>query len=199
MNTVYHGWSRGRNDLPSDNRKVANSVSVPLSVERIVTMALSMAQRGGDPPGMREVAAALCVTPGALYKHVNGQSQLVELMIDAVMAEVPIPDDRDDVDAWSRIRIYVLSLTRVLDEHPGLDKLVAGYGDESAAARSRQRWFMQQLRSAGLKSDDAKRAYGAIHLYWLGSRQPPRRFVTSFEFGLDCMLEGVRRHHIDAS
>lgn len=162
-------------------------------------MALSIAQRGGNPPGMRELAAVLSVTPGALYKHVKGQAELIELMIDAVMAQVSIPGDDDEVDAWSRIRTYVLSLTRVLNEHPGLDRLVAGYGDDSVAARRRQRWFMHQLREAGLDNADARRAYGAIYMYWLGSRQPPRQFTMSFEFGLDCLIDGVRVHGRDSS
>jgi AcrR family transcriptional regulator len=167
------------------------STAMPLSAERIVAAALAMARASGEPPGMRELAAALSVTPGALYRHVTGQVELVELMIDEVMEQVVMPDESQP-DPWQRIRDYMRSLTSILDSHPGLDRLIAGYGDSSAAAKARQRWFLRQLRSGGLGSAESRSAYGAIHMYWLGSRQPPRRFADSFEFGLERLIDGLR-------
>jgi AcrR family transcriptional regulator len=141
---------------------------------------------------MRELATELTVTPGALYRHFDGQAQLTALMIDAVMDQVAMPGAADEADPWKRIRIHVRSLTETLDEYPGLDQLVAGHGDDSAPARMRQRWFLQQLQDGGLVAADARRAYGVIYTYWLGSRQPPRRFAKAFYFGLDRLIDGLR-------
>jgi AcrR family transcriptional regulator len=157
-----------------------------------VAGALALARRSGQPPGMRELAATLSVTPGALYRHVASQAELVELMIDAVLGEVVMPTECEEPDPWQRIRRYVRSLTTILDAHPGLDRLIAGFGDASSAAKRRQRWFLRQLRSSGLGLADSRRAYGAIHTYWLGSRQPPRAFADSFEYGLDRLIDGLR-------
>ena len=170
---------------------IDESTAAPLSSDKIVAAALAMARASGEPPGMRELAAALSVTPGALYRHVTGQAELVELMIDEVLGQVVIPDESEP-DPWQRIRSYMRSLTSILDEHPGLDRLIAGYGDGSKAAKARQRWFLRQLRSSGLGSAESRSAYGAIHMYWLGSRQPPRRFASSFEFGLERLIDGLR-------
>ena len=153
---------------------------------------MSMARRSGTPPGMRDLAIELEVTPGALYRHVEGQAQLVALVIDAVMRHVAMPAEDEAPDPWERIRLHVRSLTSVLDDHPGLDRIIAGHADDSAAARLRQRWLVKQLEQGGLSAADARRSYGVLTMYWLGSRQPPRAFSGAFYFGLDRLIEGLR-------
>jgi len=59
-------------------------------------------------------------------------------MIEAVMVRVAMPDANDEADPWERIRIHVRSLMSTLDAFPGLDSLIARYGDSSTAARIRQ-------------------------------------------------------------
>jgi AcrR family transcriptional regulator len=132
-----------------------------LSQERIVVAALSLTRQDGEPPSMRALATELEVTPGALYRHVAGQQQLVSLMVDDAMQRVEMPEDTEESDPWERIRIHVRSLVKILDTYPGLDSLIAKYGDSSPAAQLRQRWVVRQLQSAGLSRADAVRAYGA--------------------------------------
>ena len=141
---------------------------------------------------MRGLAAALDVTPGALYRHLTGQDQLVALMIDDVMDHVAMPAADDEPDAWERIRLHVRSLMAILDTYPGLDSLIARYGDTSAAARIRQKWLVEQLQAVGLTRTDAVRAYGALDIYWVGSRQRTSLSRTTFFFGLDRLLDGFR-------
>ncbi|HXO53564.1 MAG TPA: hypothetical protein VN888_21645 [Mycobacterium sp.] len=164
----------------------------PLSQERIVAAALSLTCQDGEPPSMRALAAELAVTPGALYRHLASQQQLVALMVDDAMERVQMPEPAEEPDPWERIRIHVRSLMGILDTYPGLDSLIAKYGDSSAAARLRQRWLVRQLQSAGLARADAIRAYGALDMYWLGSRQRTQRPRTTFYFGLDRLLDGLR-------
>ena len=163
-----------------------------LNAERIVAVALSMTRQGGEPPGMRALAAELEVTPGALYRHLANQQQLVALMINDAMERVAMPRSTEESDPWERIRIHVRSLVGILDSYPGLDSLIARYGDSSPAARLRQRWLVSQLQAAGLPRSDAVRAYGALDMYWLGSRQRARRPRATFYFGLDRLLDGLR-------
>jgi len=117
-----------------------------LNAERIVAVALSMTRQGGEPPGMRALAAELEVTPGALYRHLANQQQLVALMINDAMERVAMPRSTEESDPWERIRIHVRSLVGILDSYPGLDSLIARYGDSSPAARLRQRWLVTPLR-----------------------------------------------------
>lgn len=164
-----------------------------LNPELIVLTALEMTARSAHVPGMRELAGELGVTPGALYKHLKDRAFLVEQMVNAVMSQVIMQSAEDEPDPWQRIRGYVHSLTAVLDQYPGLDRLVAEYGDLSPAARARQRWCVRQFRECGLSQGDARRAYGVLSMYWLGSRQPPRQFSAAFDFGLDVLIDGLRR------
>jgi AcrR family transcriptional regulator len=164
----------------------------PLSQARIVTVALSLTQQDGVPPGMRALAAELQVTPGALYRHVASQQELVALMINEAMEHVAMLEPAECADPWESIRIHVRSLMGILDSYPGLDTLIARYGDGSPAARLRQRWLVGQLQAAGLTRADAVRAYGALDMYWLGSRQRTARPRSTFYFGLDRLLDGLR-------
>jgi AcrR family transcriptional regulator len=164
----------------------------PLSQERIVAIALSLTRQDGEPPGMRALAAELEVTPGALYRHLTNQQQLVALMINDAMERVEMPEPAEQADPWERIRVYVRSLMGILDTYPGLDRLIVDYGDSSPAARLRQRWLVRQLQSAGLARADAVKAYGVLDMYWLGSRQRERRTRATFYFGLDRLLDGLR-------
>lgn len=140
---------------------------------------------------MRGLASDLDVTPGALYRHLSSQDELVALMIDTVMEHVAMPTADDEPDPWERIRRHVRSVVSILDAHPGLDTLIARHGDSSAATRIRQKWLVQQLQSAGLARADAVRAYGALDAYWLGSRQRAQLSPATFYFGLDRLLEGL--------
>ena len=141
---------------------------------------------------MRRLAAELDVTPGALYRHLNNHEQLVAHMIDDVMQHVAMPNADDEADAWERIRSHVRSLMSILDDYPGLDRLIARYGDSSPAARIRQKWLVEQLQSTGLRRADAIRAYGSLDMFWLGSRQREQQTRTTFYFGLDRLLDGLR-------
>jgi AcrR family transcriptional regulator len=164
----------------------------PLSQGRIVTAALSLTRQDGEPPSMRTLAAELDVTPGALYRHLTSQQQLVALMVDDAMERVAMPGPVQEADPWERIRIHVRSLMGILDTYPGLDKLIAQYGDSSPAARLRQRWLVRQLQSAGLARADAVRAYGSLDMFWIGARQRAQRPRATFYFGLDRLLDGLR-------
>jgi AcrR family transcriptional regulator len=169
------------------------SRAAPLTQKRIIAAALSLTRRIGEPPSMRRLATDLDVTPGALYRHLTSQEQLVTLMIEAVMVRVAMPDANDEADPWERIRIHVRSLMSTLDAFPGLDSLIARYGDSSTAARIRQRWLVQQLAAAGLSRTDAVRAYGSLDIYWVGSRQRVQQTRTTFYFGLERLLDGLRQ------
>jgi AcrR family transcriptional regulator len=164
----------------------------PLSQDRIVAVALSLTQQDGEPPGMRALAVELGVTPGALYRHIASQQQLVALMINDAMERVDMPAPAEEADPWERIRIHVRSLIGVLDTYPGLDSLIARYGDSSPAAKLRQRWLVRQVQAAGLAHADAVRAYGVLDMYWLGSRQRAGRPRSTFYFGLDRLIDGLR-------
>lgn len=74
-----------------------------LTVERIVTAAIAVADRDGiDGLSMRRVAAELGVGTMTLYRYVPGKAELVTLMLDRISQPDPA-DLTATVDDWRRV------------------------------------------------------------------------------------------------
>ncbi len=68
------------------------NVRPALSRERIVQVALALADTEGiDAISTRRIAAALSVSAMALYGYIERKEDVLDLMIDAVYGEVPVP------------------------------------------------------------------------------------------------------------
>lgn len=79
----------------------------PLSREVVVDTAIAIADEHGlDRASMRGVAEHLGVTPMALYKHVANHSQLVDLMLDRIIAGIPPVASSTDWVETTRARIF---------------------------------------------------------------------------------------------
>ncbi|WP_019927589.1 TetR/AcrR family transcriptional regulator [Nocardia sp. BMG111209] len=74
-------------------------VPAPLSRERIVATAIRLADADGlEAVSLRKVAAALAVGPMRLYGYIATKDELLDLMVDAVYAEIrPTGDDWREV------------------------------------------------------------------------------------------------------
>ncbi|PPK97893.1 regulatory TetR family protein [Kineococcus xinjiangensis] len=89
----------------------------PLSRDRVLRAAVVLADRAGlEALSMRSLAQELGVVPMALYKHVANKEQLLDGMVDAVVAEIEPP--ADDADWRTVVRGCVLSARRALLRHP---------------------------------------------------------------------------------
>ncbi|MDH6125023.1 TetR/AcrR family transcriptional regulator [Kitasatospora sp. GP82] len=79
-----------------------------LSLDRIVRTAIEIADSEGLAAlSMRHVAERLGFTTMSLYRHVPGKAELIELMRDAVIAELDFPEPKDDgwrsgLESWAR-------------------------------------------------------------------------------------------------
>src|SRR5262245_3025938 len=63
-----------------------------LRIDRIVAAATALADRSGLAAlTMRTLASELGVATMSLYRHVTNRDQLVERMVDAAFAEIPLP------------------------------------------------------------------------------------------------------------
>jgi AcrR family transcriptional regulator len=95
----------------------------PLTRERIVDAATSLLdEHGTDGLTMRRLAQRLAVTSTALYWHVKTKEDVLDLAVDQIFGEVPLPDAGDD---W---RDDVRTLTRewraVMLRHPWTTSLI---------------------------------------------------------------------------
>ncbi|MFF4954335.1 TetR/AcrR family transcriptional regulator [Streptomyces chattanoogensis] len=93
-------WER-----PEPPRRPAPS---PLSRDRIVHAAVELADADGlEAVSLRKVAAALDAGPMRLYRYLSTKEELLDLMVDAVYAEIPAPgpaagDWRDALRSFAR-------------------------------------------------------------------------------------------------
>jgi AcrR family transcriptional regulator len=96
---------------------------VPLSRERILGMAVALADREGvDSLSMRRLAAELDVVPMATYKHVANKEELLDGMLDVVVGE--IDPARTDTDWKTAVRDRILSARRALLRHPWASRVM---------------------------------------------------------------------------
>src|ERR687888_2227530 len=69
----------------------------PLTREAIVDAALRvLAREGADGLSMRRVAEELGAGPASLYWHVASKDELINLLIDRVTSEIPLPPPDPD-------------------------------------------------------------------------------------------------------
>ncbi len=95
----------------------------PLSRERVLATAVALADSdGADSLSMRRLAAELGVVPMALYKHVANKDELLDAMLDVVVAEIDPP--RTDTDWKTAVRERILSARRALLRHPWASRVM---------------------------------------------------------------------------
>ena len=95
----------------------------PLNKEKVLSAAVELADHEGvDGLSMRRLAAELGVVPMALYKHVANKDELLDGMIDVVVAEIDPP--RTDLDWKPAVRERILSARRMLLRHPWASRVM---------------------------------------------------------------------------
>ncbi|MBW4718621.1 TetR/AcrR family transcriptional regulator [Saccharothrix obliqua] len=101
-------WMRDRGGRPA------------LTEERIVRAATRIADAEGiDALSMRRVAAELGTGTTSLYRHIVGKDELIELMVDAVYGEDPLPEPGDG-DWRGELADIARAFRRSLLAHPWL-------------------------------------------------------------------------------
>ncbi|MEV5631080.1 TetR/AcrR family transcriptional regulator [Micromonospora tulbaghiae] len=95
----------------------------PLTLERIVELAVTVLdEQGVEGLTMRCLAQRLDVTATALYWHVKTKDDVLDLAVDHIFGEVPVPDDGDD---WmDDVRVLVRAWRGAMLRHPWAPRLV---------------------------------------------------------------------------
>jgi AcrR family transcriptional regulator len=137
----------------------------PLSREAIVDAALAVVDREGSPGlSMRRVAEELGTGPASLYWHVPSKDALIDLVIDRVAAEVPIPEP--DPEHWQeQLRTWLLEARAVFDRHPGVAALTLGRIPTGPTVVRWAEWTLAILRGAGIPDRIAAFAGDLLGLY----------------------------------
>ena len=95
----------------------------PLTLERIVELAVTVLdEQGVEGLTMRCLAQRLDVTATALYWHVKTKDDVLDLAVDHIFGDVPVPDDGDD---WmDDVRVLVRAWRGAMLRHPWAPRLV---------------------------------------------------------------------------
>ena len=136
----------------------------PLNRQQVLEAAVALADRiGADALSMRKLAQELGVEAMSLYTHVRNKDDLLNGVVEAVVAEIPIAPARAD---WrSSLRRTVMAARGVLLRHPWAPRLIATRTEPGPAMLRYFDAVIGTLRGGGFTLD---LTHHALHL--LGSR-----------------------------
>jgi AcrR family transcriptional regulator len=139
---------------------MAMDARIPLSRERILAAALELADRSGiEALTMRRLGEELGYEAMSLYRHVANKDDLLDGMLDLVLAEWELPTaDGDVADA---IRTCARSVHEALRRHPWAARLLMTGTHIRPVRLAYMEFLLRRLRGAGL---DADRTYHVYHL-----------------------------------
>ena len=146
---------------------VAKKTSVPLSRERIVTVAVALADAGGYASlSMRKIAEDLGAGTMALYRHVANKEDLLDDMVDVVFAEMYPPAIGGK---WKpELRQRGISARAALQRHPWAVGLMESRMRPGPASAVHHNATMGCLREGGFPFRQAVHAYNLLDAYTYG-------------------------------
>lgn len=138
-------------------------VLAPLSRERIVRTAIRLADADGlDAVSLRKVAAALDVGPMRLYGYIATKEELLDLMVDAIYAEI-----RPAGDGWREVLRSLAETTRqAVHQHEWFADLIGGRPQLGPHALARGEAVLAAL--AGIDVDIVMPVVAAVDAYVIG-------------------------------
>jgi len=138
---------------------------VPLSREVIVDAALRLLDReGAGAFSMRRLAEELGVGAGAVYWHVANKEQLLQLVFDRVIGELPMPEP--EPERWrEQIKQAARDEREMMTRHPGIAQLSFGRIPVGPNAVRYMEWHLSVLRAGGLSDRVAALAGDLVYLY----------------------------------
>lgn len=118
---------------------------------------------------MRNLAQELGVVPMALYKHVANKEELLDGMVDVVVAEIDPPVRGTD---WkSAVRQRILSARRVLLRHPWASRVIETRANPTPVALAYMDSMIGMFRAGGFSVDLTHHVMHALGSRMLGFTQ----------------------------
>jgi AcrR family transcriptional regulator len=135
-----------------------------LTRERVVAAAVELADRDGiESISMRKLAPVLGVEAMSLYTHVRNKDDLLDGMVDAVIAQIPV--GADGADWRTALRRMSLAARAVVLRHPWAPRVIETRASPGPAAMRYIDTVLGILRDGGFS---VAQTHHALHI--LGSR-----------------------------
>lgn len=142
-----------------------------LQLPAIVTEARRIADADGlSAVSMRSLAEALDCTPRALYRHVAGKDEVLELLADDALGELSPP--RTDVDPFEAVVEFFTAMRDMLVASPAVAEIVAQHPVAGPHFRAQGEAVVARLLAAGLAPADAVEALVALGQFTIGASMP---------------------------
>ncbi|MBP1137891.1 AcrR family transcriptional regulator [Arthrobacter sp. PvP023] len=125
---------------------------IPLNRDRVLTAAVVLADDAGvESLSMRRLAQELGVVPMALYKHVANKEELLDGMVDVIVAEIDPPFS--DAGWKNAVRLRVLSARRSLLRHPWARQVLESRTTRTPAVLGYMDSFIGMFLAGGFSVD----------------------------------------------
>ncbi len=120
---------------------------------------------GFDAVTMRRIAQELETGPASLYAHVSNKDELAELMLDAVLADIVVPEP--DPERWDeQVKDLVRDQVQVMAAHRGIARIAWDIAVPVTPNTLKQgEGMLALLRAGGLTLKQAAFAGDALSLY----------------------------------
>lgn len=149
-----------------------------LNRERVVHAAMELADaRGIDAVTMRELARELGVEAASLYNHVSGKDDLLNGMVELVIAEIDVP--AGGVDWKQAVRRRAISARSVFARHPWAASLIDSRDRTGPSSIAYVDRVLGVLIGAGFSPAGAANAFLVIDSYIYGFERQQSNFAAS--------------------
>jgi TetR/AcrR family tetracycline transcriptional repressor len=172
---------------------------MPSRKDEVLETALALLDDVGlDAITIRRLAERLGVQPGALYRHFASKRELIDAMVDRVVAEAPEAVFTGD---WvNRVRSIAGSMRAGMLARRDGARLMATFSRPGPGAVLAWERFVEVFTEAGLSTEDAMTAVDTVVSYVNGytieeQARPgpdPGQKDRAFTAGLDLILDGIR-------
>ena len=138
----------------------------PLSRERILARALEVADEDGiEALSMRRLGQALGFEAMSLYNHLANKDDLLDGILDLVLAEMTPPDPQGGFPA---IRSSAVAAHDALTRHPWAANLLTASGRIRPARLEFMDALLGALRNAGFSAETTYHAYHVLDAHIVG-------------------------------
>jgi len=176
----------------------ADEKRLPLTRDRVLTGALSVADAGGfSSLTIRSLAEHLEVKPMAIYYHVANKGEILDGILDLVFSEIELPVAGGEWRAEMSRRAH--SARRVLRRHPWAIMLLQAGTAPGPATLRHHNAVIGALREAGLSVRMTAHAYALLDSYIYGFALSETALpINGPETVAEVAAAMVERHPLDA-